>query len=171
VHGALAAVAVGLSQSLAWDEVITGLRDKSAQVRLMVVPGIHSTTILDDTYNASPASTIAALNLLAEMDGRKVAVLGGMLELGSYEVEGHRLVGRRAAEVVSVLVTVGKLGHLIAEEAMAVGLSPSAVHAVADNDEAVTILHQILAEGDFVLIKGSRGIAMEGIVARLARGD
>jgi UDP-N-acetylmuramoyl-tripeptide--D-alanyl-D-alanine ligase len=105
------------------------------------------------------------------MDGRKVAVLGDMLELGSYEVEGHRLVGRRAAGVVSVLVTVGRLGQLMAEEAVAAGMSPAAVHAVADNDEAVRVLDRVLAEGDFVLVKGSRGMAMEGIVARLARGD
>ena len=171
VHGALAAAAVGLSQGLAWDEIISGLRDKSARVRLLVVPGIHSTTILDDTYNASPASTVAALNLLTEMPGRKVAVLGGMLELGSYEEAGHRLVGRRAADVVSVLVTVGKLGRLIAEEALAAGMSPSAVHAVADNDEAIAVLQRVLSEGDFVLVKGSRGIAMENIVAKLARDD
>jgi len=170
-YGALAAAAVGLSAGLAWDEIISGLQDKSAQVRLLVVPGVQGTIILDDTYNASPDSTGAALNLLAEMDGRKVAVLGDMLELGSYEVEGHRLVGRRAAEVVSVLVTVGKLGRLIAEEAVAAGMPASVVHAVADNDEAVSVLEGILTEGDFVLVKGSRGMAMEGIVARLARGD
>lgn len=171
VHGALAAAAVGLSLGLSWEEIIAGLRDKKAQVRLLVVPGIHGSTILDDTYNASPASTLAALNLLAEMDGRKVAVLGGMLELGSYEKEGHSLVGRRAAEVAAVLVTVGRLGRLIAEEAIASGMPPSAVHAVADNNEAVEVLQQILSEGDFVLIKGSRGFAMENIVAKLVRSE
>ena len=171
VYAALAAAAVGLSLGLGWDEVISGLQDKSAQVRLMVVPGVHGVTILDDTYNASPASTVAALNLLSEMDGRKVAVLGGMLELGSYQTEGHQLVGRRAAEVVAVLVTVGELGKSIAEEALAAGMAPERVHAPVDNDEAVAVLLQVLAEGDFVLVKGSRGVAMESIVARLAKGD
>jgi len=171
VHGALAAAAVGLSQGLAWDEIISGLRDKSARVRLMVIPGIRDTTILDDTYNASPASTIAALNLLAEMEGRKVAVLGDMLELGSYEQEGHRLVGRRAKDVVSLLITVGNLGRVIADEARAVGMSPSAVYAVADNSEATEVLQRTLAPGDFVLIKASHSVAMETIVAELARGD
>ncbi len=171
VYGVLAAAAVGLNLGLAWDEVISGLRDPSTQLRLMVVPGIHGTTVLDDTYNASPDSTVAALNLLDEMEGRKVAVLGPMLELGSYEVEGHRLVGRRAADVVSVLVTVGKLGRLIGEEAQAAGLPPHDVHIVSSNDEAVAVLGEVLVEGDFVLVKGSRGIAMENIVARLARAD
>ncbi len=171
VYGALAAAAVGLNLGLAWDEVISGLRDPSAQLRLMVVPGVHGTTILDDTYNASPDSVVAALNLLDEMEGRKVAVLGTMLELGSYEVEGHRLVGRRAADVVSVLVTVGELGQLIGEEARAAGMPPGAVHIVSSNDEAAVVLDEVLAEGDFVLVKGSRGMAMEHIVARLSRAD
>jgi UDP-N-acetylmuramoyl-tripeptide--D-alanyl-D-alanine ligase len=171
VHGALAAAAVGLSQGLAWDEIVSGLRDESARVRLLVVPGLRGTTILDDAYNASPASTIAALNLLAQMQGRRVAVLGDMLELGKYEEAGHRIVGRRAREVVSLLITVGRLGQVIADEAVAVGMPASEVHAVADNGEAIGILQRILAPGDFVLVKGSRGVAMESIVTNLARGD
>jgi UDP-N-acetylmuramoyl-tripeptide--D-alanyl-D-alanine ligase len=188
VYGVLAAVGVGLTAGMAWEQVIAGLQDRSAQVRLLVVPGMRGTTILDDTYNASPASTIAALDLLSDEaavssrasgagassraggTGRKVAVLGGMLELGSFEEEGHRLVGRRAAETVSLLVTVGKLGRLIAEEALACGLPQASVHQVADNDEAVQLLKRILGEGDVVLVKGSRGIAMENIVAKIRRG-
>jgi UDP-N-acetylmuramoyl-tripeptide--D-alanyl-D-alanine ligase len=179
IYGVLAAVGVGLHAGVAWDQVIAGLQDRSAQVRLLVVPGVRGTTILDDTYNASPASTIAALDLLADGTalssragrmGRKVAVLGGMLELGSFEEEGHRLVGRRTADTVSLLVTVGNLGRLIAAEALACGLPQTSVYQAADNDEAVRVLQQILDEGDLVLVKGSRGIAMENIVARLRRG-
>jgi UDP-N-acetylmuramoyl-tripeptide--D-alanyl-D-alanine ligase len=178
-YGVLAAVGVGLHAGVGWEQVIAGLQDRSAQVRLLMVPGMRGTTILDDTYNASPASTIAALDLLAEGavfsartggTGRSVAVLGGMLELGSFEDEGHRLVGRRAADAVSLLVTVGKLGRLIAEEALAHGLPQTSVYQVADNDGAVQVLERILAEGDIVLVKGSRGIAMESIVARLRCG-
>ncbi|MCB9158380.1 MAG: hypothetical protein H6644_00725 [Caldilineaceae bacterium] len=69
------------------------------QLRLVVNPGIQDSTIIDDTYNASPASTVAALNLLADLtperQGRRVAVLGDMLELGDMTDEGHKLVGRR----------------------------------------------------------------------------
>ena len=171
VCGALAAAAVGLTLGLEWDEVISGLRDPSVQLRLMVVSGVHGTTILDDTYNASPASTVAALNLLTEMEGRKVAVLGDMLELGGYEVEGHKLVGRRAAGAVSVLVAVGTLGQLIGREALDAGMPASMVHIVEGNAGAVAALEGLLREGDFVLVKGSRGMAMENIVARLARED
>ena len=72
--------------------------------------------VLDDTYNASPASTIAALNLLDDLTGsRKIAVLGDMLELGSFEEEGHRKVGCRAAAVVDLLIVIGRRAKWIAE--------------------------------------------------------
>ncbi len=174
VYGVLAAAGAGLRAGLTWEQIVAGLRDRSAQVRMLVAPGIRGTTILDDTYNASPASTTAALDLLADQPlsggtGRRVAVLGGMLELGSFEEEGHRLVGQRAAGTVSLLVTVGKLGRLIAAGALAGGLPQASIHQAAGNDEAAQILQGLLQEGDVVLVKGSRGIAMETIVARLRR--
>jgi len=169
-YAALAATAVGLFAGLSWPDITAGLADRQAQVRLQALPGLRGSIILDDSYNASPASTAAALDLLAEMRGRKVAVLGGMLELGSFSEEGHRLVGKRAAEVASLLVAVGKLGRWIAAAALANGMPQSAVIAVADNDEAVRVLaaEGVLEEGDFVLIKGSRGVALDQVVSRLA---
>ena len=106
VHTALRATAVGLTEGLTWQEIIEGLRgvEPSDQLRLVAVKGPDGATILDDTYNASPASTIAALNLLDELEGRKIAVLGDMLELGQYEREGHEKVGMRALDVADVLV-------------------------------------------------------------------
>ena len=102
VHTALRAAAAGLVEGLGWDEIITGLQNMTSQLRLVVVPGINNSTVIDDTYNASPASTIAALNLLADLEpklpGRRVAVLGDMLELGQFTDEGHKLVGRRAVD-------------------------------------------------------------------------
>ena len=70
---------------------------------------------------------------------------------------------------MSILVTVGELGRLIGEEARVAGMAPGAIHIVSSNDEAVAVLEGVLAEGDFVLVKGSRGMAMENIVTRLAR--
>jgi len=81
------------------------------------VPGKPGITILDATYNASPPSTLSALNLLLEMGGRKVAVLGDMRELGAFESEGHQLVGIRAAEVADGRIAVGPLGKLIGDAA------------------------------------------------------
>ena len=167
VHTALAAAAVGLVEGQSWEEIIDGLRG-AAQLRLLVVPGLQGTTILDDTYNASPTSTIAALNLLEELDGRKIAVLGDMLELGAFEEEGHRKVGRRAMDVVAVLITVGRRGRLIAQEALACGIGEEKVFIRENNEEAIACLREIIAPGDIILVKGSRGMKMEEIVTALA---
>lgn len=166
VHTALAAAAVGLVEGQSWEEIIDGLRG-AAQLRLVVVPGLRGSTILDDTYNASPTSTIAALNLLEELEGRKIAVLGDMLELGSYEEEGHRKVGRRALDVAAVLITVGERGRLIAEEALAWGMEREKVFVEENNDSAIACLREMIAPGDIILVKGSRGMEMEEIVNEL----
>ena len=169
VHTALRAAAVGLVEGLTWQEVIDGLRGPSAQLRLVAVPGPGGATILDDTYNASPASTIAALNLLDELDGRKIAVLGDMLELGDYEQEGHEKVGMRALEVADVLVAVGPRGRIIGQTAQRWGMPADRVHIVEDNAEAVAVLEQIVTGDDVILVKGSRAMQMEEIVNRLGR--
>ena len=167
VHTALAAAAVGLVEGQSWEEIIDGLRG-AAQLRLVVVPGLRGSTILDDTYNASPASTIAALNLVEELDGRKIAVLGDMLELGAYEEEGHQKVGRRALDVVAELVTVGERGRLIAEASLAWGMEPERVSIQVNKEGVVAHLREIVAPGDIILVKGSRGMKMEEIVAALS---
>jgi UDP-N-acetylmuramoyl-tripeptide--D-alanyl-D-alanine ligase len=171
VHTALRATGVGLVEGLSWQEIIEGLRgvEPSAQLRLYAVSGPHGSTILDDTYNASPASTIAALNLLDELGGRKIAVLGDMLELGSYEEEGHGKVGMRALEVADVLVTVGKLGRIIGEVAVRWGMSPDNVHMLENNDEAIDLLERTVKGEDVILVKGSRAMKMEEIVNALSQ--
>lgn len=166
VHTALAAAAVGLVQGLSWEEILNGLQDVSAQLRLIAVPGENGMTLLDDTYNASPPSTLSALNLLAELNGRKIAVLGDMRELGEYEQEGHSLVGIRASEIANVIVAVGALGKLIGDAARLEGHAE--VHYAQDNAQAVTLLRELSKPGDVVLIKGSRGAQMEEIVQTLA---
>jgi UDP-N-acetylmuramoyl-tripeptide--D-alanyl-D-alanine ligase len=167
VHTALAAAAVGVEEGQPWGQIVAGLRDIEVQLRLIATPGVNGSTIIDDSYNASPASSLAALNLLAELKGRKIAVLGDMLELGSYEDEGHRKVGRRVAGVVDKLVTVGELGALIGREAVAVGMHESDVVFAQDNARAVRALLDLVTSGDLVLIKGSRGMHMEDIVVEL----
>ncbi len=170
VHTALRAAAVGLVEGMNWDDILSGLQDQQAQIRLVAVPGPQGSTILDDTYNASPASTIAALNLLAELDGRTIAVLGDMLELGAYEEEGHKLVGRRAMDVADILITVGPRGRMIAEEALSQGMPADRVCICPDNTSAIECLLAQIQPGDYVLIKGSRGMKMEEIVAALGKG-
>lgn len=171
VHTALRAAAVGLVEGLNWEEIVTGLQDVGAQLRLVVVRGINGATLLDDTYNASPASMLAALNLLEDMavgDGRRIAVLGDMMELGSEEEAGHRLVGVRAADVADYLVTVGPRSRWTAYEARAAGQPAGSVKAVESAADAIALLRSIIGPGDVVLVKGSRAAHMDDVVAALA---
>lgn len=167
VHTALRAAAVGIVMGMPWAEIITGLRRSHSQLRLVVVPTESGAILVDDSYNASPESTLAALNLLEELEGRKVAVLGDMLELGPYEREGHEIVGRRAAEAAQILVTVGRLGKLIAESARNAGLPEENIITCDDVPKAIDILGNLLVEGDVALIKGSHGLRMDRIVTAL----
>ncbi|MBN1937595.1 MAG: UDP-N-acetylmuramoyl-tripeptide--D-alanyl-D-alanine ligase [Anaerolineae bacterium] len=167
VYTALSAAAVGLAAGLTWDEILAGL-NAGARIRLIERRGINGSMLIDDTYNSSPDSALAALDLLAQLSGCKIAVLGAMLELGSYEIEGHHRVGMRVGEVVSTLVAVGPLGGLIADGALASGMSAGQVMRVADNEQAIAQLKLLVQPGDVILIKGSRGAKMEQIVRALA---
>jgi UDP-N-acetylmuramoyl-tripeptide--D-alanyl-D-alanine ligase len=98
-----------------------------------------------------------------------VAVLGDMLELGSYEEQGHRLVGQRAGHVADVLVTVGPRARWMADEARRVARPPATIREAADQAEAIAFLERTMRPGDNVLVKGSRGMEMERLVAALRR--
>jgi UDP-N-acetylmuramoyl-tripeptide--D-alanyl-D-alanine ligase len=170
VHTALRAAAVGLVEGLSWEEIVRGMQQLDVQLRLIASRGFNGATLLDDTYNASPASTMAALNLLADLpapNGRRIAVLGDMLELGSYEEEGHRKVGVRAADVVDLLITVGQRARLIADEAVAAGIARAKVLALDTAETALVELRSIMGPGDVVLVKGSRAARMDEIAAAL----
>ncbi len=167
VYLALAAMSVGLIMGMEWPEMIVGLSDPAAQARLRVVAGQRGTTLIDDTYNAAPISTLAALDLLADTPGRRVAILGDMLELGSAEEQGHRDVGQRAARVADLLVTVGQRAVWIAEAARQAGLPSTQIVACMSNDEAIAAVQPRLMPGDHILLKASRGMALEEIVMAL----
>jgi UDP-N-acetylmuramoyl-tripeptide--D-alanyl-D-alanine ligase len=169
VHTVLRATAVGLVEGLTWQEIVDGLRSERTQLRLVAVHAENGALILDDTYNASPESTLAALNLLEELEGHKVAVLGDMLELGRYERQGHEIVGARVAEVVDELVTVGERGMIIASAAAQAGLSQRVITKLEDSQQAIEYLKGRLSPQDVVLIKGSRGMQMERIVGALEK--
>jgi UDP-N-acetylmuramoyl-tripeptide--D-alanyl-D-alanine ligase len=164
VHTALAAAGAAHACGMSWEEIVPALQRLDAQVRLLVVAGYNGSTLIDDTYNAAPESTVAALNLLDEMKGNKVAVLGDMLELGPYTQEGHLKVARRASVVAGRLVVVGSLGRLIGEEALRAGMPAHRVFFAADNAQVVEYLKRVLKPGDHVLVKGSRGLHMEEII-------
>lgn len=167
VHTALRAAAVALIEGLSWQEIVNGLRSERTQLRLVTARSRHGALILDDTYNASPESSLAALNLLEELEGHKIAVLGDMLELGQYAQEGHEIVGVRAAEVADQLVTVGELGRQIAQSAWQAGLSKKQISSFTNTEEAIEFLDKIIGQGDVILIKGSHGMHMDRIVSAL----
>ncbi len=167
VHTALRAAAVGLVEGLSWEEIVSGLQSSKSQLRLVAVKGPEGALILDDTYNAAPSSVIAALNLLAELDGRRVAVLGDMLELGDFEERGHRMVGVRAAQVADELVVVGQRARWIADEAMKAGMAASQVSTFEETQAALEYLKDHTGANDVVLVKGSRGMQMDQIVTVL----
>ncbi len=167
VHTVLRAAAVGLVEGLTWDEIIRGLQESQAQLRLVAVRAENGALILDDTYNAAPESTLAALNLLEEISGRHVAVLGDMLELGQYEREGHERVGARAAEVADVLVTFGVRAHLIAESARRAGMKRTSVHEFEDLNEMIAWLKKNLTGNDAVLFKASNSMRLDRAVSAL----
>ncbi len=167
VQTILRAAAVGFTEGMSWEEVAEGLTNSNTQLRLVAVQTNSGALILDDTYNATPESTIAALDLLQELQGQKIAVLGDMLELGQYEQRGHELVGKRAAEVVQHLIAVGPRGRTIADTARQVGLPSTAITCVDNAQQAADVLKYNLQAGDVVLIKGSHGLRMDRIAAIL----
>jgi UDP-N-acetylmuramoyl-tripeptide--D-alanyl-D-alanine ligase len=166
VYTALRAAAVGLVEGLSWEEILQGLR-LGEQVRLTVLAGQSDSTLIDDTYNSSPESAAAALRVLKEMEGRKIAVLGDMLELGAQEDAGHYRVGQQVVDVASLLVTVGERSRMIGASALEAGMSSGQIVHLADNEQAIDYLLAEVQQGDVVLIKGSRGMMMEQIVQAL----
>lgn len=165
VHMALSAIAVGFELGMALPDIIRGFTAPEVQLRLILTPAINGSTILDDHYNANPKSCFAALALLDDIDaGRKIAVFGDMLEMGDFEEEAHRMVGQRAVDVVDGLFTVGRRSRFIHEAALQ--LKPDLLARHFDDKEALTAaLQEELRQGDLVLVKGSRGVQMETVIA------
>jgi UDP-N-acetylmuramoyl-tripeptide--D-alanyl-D-alanine ligase len=165
VHAALAATAVALEENFSLTDAAEALQGLSPTLRLLVIDGINGSRILDDSYNASPESVLAALNLLKELPGRrKIGVLGDMLELGSEEQGGHQRVGIRAAAVLDLLIAYGPRSKTTAEEARRAGLRPEQVLEPDSLDEIVDLLRARLRPGDDVLIKGSLAMEMSAVV-------
>jgi len=170
VHNALAAAAVGHTARLDPATIAAGLARGWAAPHRAELIRAGAITIVDDSYNASPASVSAALELLGGLPGRRVAVLGEMLELGEGSEAGHRRVGEAAARTVELLVIVGAGAMAIATGARDAGLTGDAVVQAADVDEALGLLRSHLRDGDVILVKASRGVALERLVDALRSG-
>ena len=166
IYAALAASAVALNYSINLVEIAQALSAfRLPPGRLNLISGRKNTKIIDDTYNSSPDSCLAALSILSEVKtirGRKVAVLGDMLELGNSSDSGHREVGRKVAESVDLLVAVGEKGKIIGEEAKKQGLKD--IIYFTDSLKAAEEVLNLVSDGDLILVKGSQGARMERVV-------
>lgn len=159
VYGCLAGAATALTEGLSLTQVAEALGSLEAESRIKVLTARSGATVLDDSYNASPASVKAALDLLSDMPGRRVAVLGDMLELGAEEEPGHREVGRYAAGKADELIVIGPRMALAAKAAQEAGLRT--VSHYADKSEAIDHVRRLANTDTYILIKASRGIALE----------
>ncbi len=164
VHNALAAAAVGLVAGLSLDDIASGLSAGWSAAHRVQLVRLGAVVLVDDTYNASPRSVVAALDLLAGLPGRRAAVLGEMLELGDAADEGHRAVGEAAARTVDWLVVVGDGAAGIADGARAAGMDAARIVRVRDVEAALDAIPPTLRDGDVVLLKASRGIGLERVV-------
>ena len=167
VSNALAALAAGFALGYTPQEMQTGLQRLAVTKMRYEVHEVGAWTFINDAYNASPSSMAAALETTTNLyEGRKIAVLGDMLELGDAAEEAHRRIGRRVAELgFAALVTYGPQSRWIHTAAEAAGC-PVCRHAET-HEAAAEHLRSLLRDGDTVLFKGSRGMKMQAVIALL----
>ena len=167
VLDSLAASAAGYECGLTLDEIKRGLESfVPVDGRMCRIP-FRGAVIIDDCYNASPASMKASLGVLAKAEGRKLALLADMLELGENTAELHRGVGRAAAELgIDLVVTVGSLAKHISDAAIEAGIN-EAYHM--EREEAAEFIGKTLSPGDTLLVKASRGMALEKLISEITK--
>ena len=173
VQAALAGAAIGTIYGLNIKEISQALSDfkVTSPGRASLIHGIKNTLIIDDTYNSSPESSIAAINVLNNIKIKERssiwAVLGDMLELGAYTEEGHRMVGEQVAKSkINKLIAVGERARDISRSAKAIMKEENIFH-FASTERAGRFLQERIKPGDLILIKGSRGMKMEEIVEEI----
>ncbi len=165
VSNALLAIAAGRAFGVPLEECAVGLATAPLTKARLQIKEVNGVQFLDDSYNANPDSVKAALRTLVELhaDGKKIAVLGEMRELGSETERGHQEVGQEAAALeVDHLIGIGEMGAVIADAAKSAGLKQSST--VASTSEAAELLMEITEPGDLVLIKGSRLARTEDVI-------
>lgn len=137
--------------------------------RMNVIEGENSSKIIDDSYNANPESTIRALEFLGGQNGKKIAALGTMNELGDFEEKGHQMVGEKAAQTADFIITVGEPAEkYLVPAAVGSGMSKDNIKSFKDSDEAGDWLAKNIEKGDIILVKGSQNnVRMEKVVKKI----
>jgi UDP-N-acetylmuramoyl-tripeptide--D-alanyl-D-alanine ligase len=174
IYNVMAALAVGRTLGLTDEELTAGLATmRPSAMRLDILTTGGGFHVINDAYNASPTSMAAALDVLMEKaaGARRFAVLGDMLELGDLEEEGHRRIGRLAAKCgLDGLIVLGERAMLMAEGALEAGFAPEKIARPGSHAQAGEIIEQWCRPGDWVLVKGSRGMCMEKVLDGLLEG-
>ena len=165
VPAALAATAVSLALGMEVGAAAAAVSGARVEGRMRPVRSRCGATILDDRYNASPASVAGALELLGRLPGRRLALLGKMAELGEFAEEEHRRAGHVAARNLAVLASFGELGRTLVAAAREAGLEDA--RWFPTKEEAAQSLARQLREGDTVLVKGIRSEALETVIPLL----
>lgn len=173
VYSGLAAIWIATQYGMTPEEIQSGLDNFELSGMRLEVINKNGIKIIDDTYNASPDSMKAAIDVLENIEAhRKIAVLGNMFEMGNFAEKGHREVGEYLAnKKIDLLVTVGEMAYWISSEAEEKGFKKKNIFAVSTNEDAINILRRNVRNNDAVLIKGSRGMIMEEIVRFLQEGE
>ena len=169
VSNALAAIAVANSLGIASKKAISALSGYRPLAMRQQIHNVHGITVIDDSYNASPDSMVGSMNVLSGLNnsGKTIAVLADMLELGELSQKAHFSVGKYCAKTgVNVLITVGERAAQIAEGARSANCAV-ACYQFQNNEQAIAKLHEILHEGDSVMVKGSRSMHTDEIVKDL----
>ena len=167
IYAALSSLALSSGLKLNMLSAIESLKNYDFPPgRMCLLEGISESLIIDDTYNSSPFACQSALQTLGEIKwaGRKIAVLGDMLELGKHTIEAHENMGRVAKGNSDVLIVVGPRAKSIKEEALQAGMNKENVFEFSNSREAGEHLKTFIQKGDFILIKGSQGLRMERTV-------
>lgn len=165
----LAAIATARAAGISWEGVERGVREVKPAYHRGVIVQWRGATIYDDTYNSNPYALQRALELMVQADasGRKIAVIGDMLELGEAELDYHREAGRAVPRSIDVVVGVGTRSQALLEGAREAGFADASLRHFTDAAAAGSFLRSFLQDGDLVLVKGSRGVGLDKAVAAL----
>lgn len=170
LQNGLAAAASAWAMGASAAHIVQGLEDfRPFPMRLTVIPLKQAIHLIDDSYNSNPVSASAALETLCHLArGRTMAILGDMLELGDQTEQAHRTTGKRAADLgVQMLIAVGDWAEALSRGARESTSPPQEIHTVASAQEASSIVLEGCRPGDWILVKGSRRMAMERVVDAL----
>jgi UDP-N-acetylmuramoyl-tripeptide--D-alanyl-D-alanine ligase len=170
IYPILSAFAVGISQGLNVVSMKQALTEhESAPGRMRLIEGINSSTIIDDSYNASPAAVTEALKVVKDINtsGKKIVVLGDMMELGNYSHDEHMKIGKLVAQTADILITIGVRSKYIAQGANEAKMKKKDIFQFSDPTQAGDKLTKIITENDITLIKGSQSIRTEKVVEKV----